>query len=44
VADPSSASVRLPDDVVGLVEADLGIDRVELAGSRARGAALPLTD
>ena len=44
VADPSTTSVRLPDDVVRLVEADPGIDRVELVGSRARGGALPLSD
>jgi hypothetical protein len=44
MADPSTASVRLPDDVVRLLEADPGIDRVELAGSRARGDALPLSD
>jgi hypothetical protein len=37
-------SVRLPDDVVRLIEADPGIDRVELVGSRARGDALPLAD
>jgi predicted nucleotidyltransferase len=36
--------VRLPDDVVRLVEADPGIDRVELVGSRARGDALSLSD
>src|SRR5215472_18832170 len=44
VADPSTVPVRLPHDVVGLLEADPGIDRVELAGSRARGDALPLSD
>jgi Nucleotidyltransferase domain len=37
-------SVRLPDDVVRLLQADPGIDRVELVGSRARGDALPLSD
>jgi predicted nucleotidyltransferase len=44
MADPSTASVRLPDDVVRLVEAHPGIDRVELVGSRARGDALSLSD
>ena len=44
VADPSTTSVRLPDDVVRLLEADPGIDRIELAGSRARGDALSLSD
>lgn len=37
-------SVRLPDDVVRLIEADPGIDRVEPVGSRARGDSLPLSD
>ena len=37
-------SVRLPDDVVRLIEADPGIDRVEPAGSRARGDSRALSD
>jgi predicted nucleotidyltransferase len=37
-------SVRLPDDVVGLVEADPDVAQVELVGSRARGDALPRSD
>lgn len=44
VADPSTTSVQLPEDVVRLAGADPGIDRVELVGSRARGDALPLSD
>lgn len=44
MADPSTASVRLPDELLRLLEADPGIDRVELAGSRARGDARPESD
>jgi hypothetical protein len=44
VAGSSAASVRLPGYLVGLLEADPGIDRVELVGSRARGDALPQSD
>jgi predicted nucleotidyltransferase len=36
--------VWLPDDVVRLVEADPGIDQAELARSRVRSDALPLSD
>jgi predicted nucleotidyltransferase len=44
VADPSTAAARLPDDIVRMVEADPGVDRVELVGSQARGDALPESD
>jgi len=44
MADSSAMSVRLPDDVVRLIEADPGIDRVEPVGSRARGDSLALSD
>lgn len=44
VAGPKTAAVRLPDDVVGLLENDPGISRAELVGSRARGDALPESD
>jgi hypothetical protein len=44
MADSSAMSVRLPDDVVRLIEADPGIDRVEPVGSRASGDSLALSD
>jgi predicted nucleotidyltransferase len=36
--------LHLPDDVVNLLTADARIQRVELTGSRARGAATALSD
>lgn len=36
--------VVLPDDVLRAVGAGVGVQRVELTGSRARGQALPLSD
>lgn len=42
--DLSTTSVRLPDDVLLLAEADADIDRIELVGSRACGDALPVSD
>ncbi|MGN6174740.1 MAG: nucleotidyltransferase domain-containing protein [Streptosporangiaceae bacterium] len=44
MTDPGSASGRLPGAVLRLLETDPGIDRVELVGSRARGAAMPRSD
>ena len=44
MADSSASPVRLPDDAIRLVETDPGIDRAELARSRACGTALPLSD
>jgi len=36
--------VILPDDVIGALAADARIAKIELTGSRARGAATPLSD
>jgi len=44
VPDHVPPQVRLPDDVLRLLGSDPGIDRADLAGSRARGDALPQSD